>query len=414
MQNYTSKDVEDSVKISVIGKKNSGRNGFVKQFERQFIKMYDYNKDYIRASRIYRLVLNYGKFGIQDKILDITMNKHISIGTDDKIVSKYDIMFIICDIMKLDDNDYVKWIKDKIAFIKEKWDWDNTIMDQKVIALVANKIDMKMDVDKRMLLWGPNDKGMGLKCPGEHMNNIIGYTDRMCDRCHYTGLGTFKMCHYCEWHLCEKCLKSKVSDDGKDEEKGVLNSNAELDDTKNDEKDEVKNTDNNEIESNNNSNNNNNDNNIENMKKYCDEEGIYYYEMSIKHERWQTFAGFKTYQDKVQKMVKDIVSKYYIAMYPKTKKSSEGSCDSFGSIFYDTLTIFISFADLVTDLIMLYTYHINGWKAFFVMSIIVIILAQFSYCGLFTELYGPYNKHFVINKKNDIKSMFFNIFLTYI
>ncbi len=54
-----------------------------------------------------------------------------------------------------------------------------------------------------------------------------------------------------------------------------------------------------------------------------------------------------------------------------------------GSLLYDTLTVCISLADLSTDIIVLYQFYINDRMPFFWTSLVIIILAQLSYCFAF-------------------------------
>ena len=49
------------------------------------------------------------------------------------------------------------------------------------------------------------------------------------------------------------------------------------------------------------------------------------------------------------------------------------------SVGYDVLTIFISIADVVTDVIVLIDFYNKDRMAFFIISIIILILAQCSY-----------------------------------
>ena len=305
MAELTAKEVDDEVKICIMGPKQSGKNTFRKQFTKS------------NNHRICEFILNYGKFGIEKKILDVKMLKCNDVSKYLNFdIKKYDIVFIICDITTFNNDETIKWINDEINWIKEEWDWENGIINQKIIVFIANKIDLKIDGNSAVELKYNDNDG----------------------------------------------INSDVYD--------------------------------------------------ENMKQYCENEGIYYYEMSTRRE-YAMKGENKDYIFKAERIIRDIVSKYYIAMYPKTRKSSEGSCDSFGSIFYDILTIFISFADLITDLLMLYTYYINGWIPFFVLSIIIIVLAQLSYCVLFTRIYGPYNQYWYFNADKTSRCMYIYVFLIY-
>ena len=121
-------------------------------------------------------------------------------------------------------------------------------------------------------------------------------------------------------------------------------------------------------------------------KLYADKQGIYYHEISLKHEYFREYHG--GYTSRVKTIIDDVTKKYRMTMNPKVTNDNSGACDSFGNIFYDSLTIIISFADLATDLVMLYNYYQNGWTGFFITSLVVIILAQLAYCVLFAWKYG--------------------------
>ena len=129
---------------------------------------------------------------------------------------------------------------------------------------------------------------------------------------------------------------------------------------------------------------------LDEIAKFVKEKGIYHHNISLR----DIYSDNNSYLDDenpdvVYKIIHDILAKRYIQAYPKIQKSTEGTCNTLSDIIYDTVTIIISFADLITDLIMLYNYYtIPGRKAFFVLSLIVIILAQLSYCVLFTGIFG--------------------------
>ena len=52
-------------------------------------------------------------------------------------------------------------------------------------------------------------------------------------------------------------------------------------------------------------------------------------------------------------------------------------------IAFDSLTILISFADVVTDIFVLYEWYINGHNVYFITSLIILILANISYIIMF-------------------------------
>ena len=53
------------------------------------------------------------------------------------------------------------------------------------------------------------------------------------------------------------------------------------------------------------------------------------------------------------------------------------------NIFYDGLTIFISIADVATDIMVLISYYNDDRTAFFVISLVILLLAQFGYVMVF-------------------------------
>ena len=67
----------------------------------------------------------------------------------------------------------------------------------------------------------------------------------------------------------------------------------------------------------------------------------------------------------------------------------------FGTFFnylYDSITGLISLADLVTDVIVMNDFYQKGRTEFFVISLIIIIMAQFGYCFCFVGKYGNWGK----------------------
>ena len=374
---YDTFDGEDDVKICLFGWQKSGKQGFCKQFT------YDINTKYINGKTNYRdpwvttkkIKLDFGKYGINYKILNLYLDKKKDpMPIDISLYKDYDIIYIIYDINTFNDELY-NAIKTKIAGIKLMWQWDQTRINEKIICIISNKIDTKMNPNDRLLHFN-NDE-----CPGKHKLN-----DRHSGREYKIG------CDICEYYLSDVSLKANSVDDNKDEDKNNNdgNDNERTGFIGDDGDGEISGVHNEDVIYN------------EKLKEYCDKEGIYYYEFSVLHERWLSIENSE-YICKITQMTHDIIGKYYVALNPKTSNDNTGSCDNIGSIIYDTLTILISFADLVTDLIMLYTYYINGWKPFFILSLIVLILAQLSYCFLFTQLYGPWKKNtYICNKKGII------------
>ena len=53
------------------------------------------------------------------------------------------------------------------------------------------------------------------------------------------------------------------------------------------------------------------------------------------------------------------------------------------NIFYDGLTIFISIADVTTDVLVLLSYYNDDRTTFFVISLVILLLAQFGYVMVF-------------------------------
>ena len=117
-------------------------------------------------------------------------------------------------------------------------------------------------------------------------------------------------------------------------------------------------------------------------KQFCDKYGFTFYEMSMNSDDDMVF---------IKDILKSIAKEYFETKYPITCRH-DGNSNKCGSIFYDGLTIFISFADLGTDLWMLYQYYNKGRKPFFIIGLIIIIIAQLAYCFVFiNEFTRDYN-----------------------
>ena len=120
-------------------------------------------------------------------------------------------------------------------------------------------------------------------------------------------------------------------------------------------------------------------------KDMCDEYGFKYYEVSLLDNN-----------NICREIYYNIGKQYFQEHYPITLingnkiSSNNNFCINFGNIFYDILTIFISFADLGTDLWMLYQYYSKDRIAFFIIGLIIIIIAQFAYCALFIDEFSHY------------------------
>lgn len=59
------------------------------------------------------------------------------------------------------------------------------------------------------------------------------------------------------------------------------------------------------------------------------------------------------------------------------------------NLTYDILTIFISIADIVTDVIVLISFYNKERTAFFAISLVILIIAQLCYAVLFIWRYKP-------------------------
>ena len=59
------------------------------------------------------------------------------------------------------------------------------------------------------------------------------------------------------------------------------------------------------------------------------------------------------------------------------------------NVIYDILTIVISIADIVTDVIVLVSFYNDGRTAFFAISLVILIIAQMCYAVLFIWRYKP-------------------------
>ena len=128
-------------------------------------------------------------------------------------------------------------------------------------------------------------------------------------------------------------------------------------------------------------------------RTFCHSKGYFYCEMSIKYELWKMGKyGNNEKHSKIRKIFEEVVGKYHASKNPKKLNSDAGKCDTLSNVVYDCLAISISLADFITDVLMLYNYYINGWKAFFVISIIIMCIAQLSYCILFVYEYGHNEK----------------------
>ena len=64
---------------------------------------------------------------------------------------------------------------------------------------------------------------------------------------------------------------------------------------------------------------------------------------------------------------------------------------SLSDIVYDTLTILISIADVTTDIIVLISFYNQGRISFFVISLIILSLAQLAYSTLFLFRYDVFD-----------------------
>ena len=69
--------------------------------------------------------------------------------------------------------------------------------------------------------------------------------------------------------------------------------------------------------------------------------------------------------------------------------TTDGNC---GNVLYDVVTIFISIADIVTDVIVLISFYTHQRWTFFVLSLIILIIAQMAYAILFIYRYNPEQK----------------------
>ena len=94
----------------------------------------------------------------------------------------------------------------------------------------------------------------------------------------------------------------------------------------------------------------------------------------------------------VYNIYKDMARNVYRDTYPiATLQNEPMKSNRFWNIFYDILTVLISFADLATDLWILYQYYVNERIPFFIIGLIIIIIAQLAYCFVFVQSFTPYN-----------------------
>ena len=72
-----------------------------------------------------------------------------------------------------------------------------------------------------------------------------------------------------------------------------------------------------------------------------------------------------------------------------TEKEDAGN--KFIDVLYDIVTILISIADISTDIIVLISFYIEGRTTFFVISLIILIMAQLCYAAAFIWRYEIYD-----------------------
>ena len=117
------------------------------------------------------------------------------------------------------------------------------------------------------------------------------------------------------------------------------------------------------------------------VEGFCDKYGFRYYEINQDSPNENIDMIYSN-------MAKDWCNqKFPITFRNIDHQKHNKICNNFGNILYDTLIIFISFADLGTDLCVLYQYYINGRGTFFIIGLIFIIIAQLAYCYVFIEEY---------------------------
>ena len=130
-----------------------------------------------------------------------------------------------------------------------------------------------------------------------------------------------------------------------------------------------------------------NDNNVKyydiECKQFCDNNGFKYYDASFKDNPNEI-------QNIINDIAKDIIKKQCPISLMNSKKNT-GTQNHLGSWLYDILTVVISFADLGTDLWILYQYYINGRIPFFIVGLIIIIIAQLGYCIVFIFQFEYHN-----------------------
>ena len=78
-------------------------------------------------------------------------------------------------------------------------------------------------------------------------------------------------------------------------------------------------------------------------------------------------------------------------------REPRASCVSlYGNLIYDVVAISISLLDLGTDVYILWQFHEQQRTALFIASLVVLLMAQLSYCFAFTTIFSQYNDKFPV------------------
>ena len=117
-------------------------------------------------------------------------------------------------------------------------------------------------------------------------------------------------------------------------------------------------------------------NDLENneIEELCGQYGFKYYEINCDNKEY-IYINIRNY----------ILKQNYKKHYPMSWElgNTQNHWNNFWNKLYDILTILISFADLGTDLWVLYQYYNKGRMTFFIIGLIIIIMTHIVYCVAF-------------------------------
>ena len=113
-------------------------------------------------------------------------------------------------------------------------------------------------------------------------------------------------------------------------------------------------------------------------KIYADNNGFDYHEIP--------FSG-TVMENKFSSIIMNFYKEYREPFTVNIRDNNE-MMSKIGNTVYDVLSIIISFADFITDVIILIEYIKTGQKIFFGIGVFILICAQMSYAFAFTDRYG--------------------------